>query len=118
MSPDPGIAFVRTRSEPELPAPLFSRGAFAWARANLFSSIGSTATTLALAAFVLWWAPPLVGWATFKAVWVAPDGALCRTHQDGACWAFIAHKLGYLGFGSYPEEERWRVNLTGRPAPC
>ncbi len=55
----------------------------------------------------------MVAWATVKAVWVAPDGALCRIHQDGACWAFIAHKLGYLGFGSYPEEERWRVNLTG-----
>ena len=32
-------ACVRTQSEPALPPPLFSRGAFAWARANLFSSL-------------------------------------------------------------------------------
>ena len=45
-------------------------------------------------------------------MWIAPDGALCRQHQDGACWAFIAQKLGYLGYGSYPEAEHWRVDVV------
>ena len=110
MSP---VAFVRTTSEPALSAPLLSHGAFAWARANLFSSLASSLLTFALIALTLWLAPPLIAWATVNAVWSAPDGALCRMHQDGACWAFIFQKLGYLGYGSYPVAERWRVNLTG-----
>ncbi len=106
------IAYVRSASEPRLAPPLFARGAFAWARANLFSSAGSSIATLALAALALWLIPPLIEWATIKAIWSAPDGALCREHQDGACWAFISQKLGYLSYGSYPEAERWRVVVT------
>jgi general L-amino acid transport system permease protein len=105
-------AFVRSASEPDLPAPLLSRGALAWARANLFSSIGNSLVTLALFALALWLLPPFVEWATVKAIWQAPDGALCRQHQDGACWAFVGQKLGYLLYGSYPEDQRWRVDLT------
>jgi general L-amino acid transport system permease protein len=105
-------AYVRVASEPVLPPPLFSRGVFAWVRANLFSSPLSGAITIALIALVLWLAPPLVLWATTRAVWSAPDGALCRAHQDGACWAFIAHKLDYLRYGSYPVAERWRVDAV------
>jgi general L-amino acid transport system permease protein len=104
--------FVRSRSEPELPPPLFSRGPLAWARQNLFSSISSTLATFVLIALGAWLLPPLIEWATVKAVWAAPDGALCRQHQDGACWAFIGRKLGYLSYGSYPEAERWRVNFV------
>jgi len=107
-----GAAYVRRASGPILPPPLLSRGAIAWARANLFSSPLSSAITLALVAFGLWALPPLIAWATTRAVWSAPDGALCRAHQDGACWAFIAHKLDYLRYGSYPIAERWRVNAV------
>ena len=106
------LRFVRAESEPELPPPLFARGALAWARANLFSSWMSALVTLAFVALGLWLLPPLVEWATVKAVWFAPDGALCRQHQDGACWAFIGRKLGYLSYGSYPESEHWRVNVV------
>ena len=106
------VAFIRLRAEPDEPPPLLSRGAFAWMRANLFSSIVSTLTTLAVLALALWLLPPLFAWATARAIWSAPDGALCRVHQDGACWAFIAHKWDYLRFGSYPVAERWRVNLV------
>ena len=98
-----------SRSEPP---PLFSRGALAWLSANLFSSWFSSAITIVFIALGLYLIPPLVEWATVKAVWSAPDGALCRQHQDGACWAFIWQKLGYLGYGSYPEGERWRVNVV------
>ncbi len=37
-SANPGAAYVRLAPEPILPPPLLSRGAIAWARANLFSS--------------------------------------------------------------------------------
>jgi len=106
------VAWVRTRSEPALPPPLFSRGAIAWARAHLFSSLVSSLLTILMLVLALWLIPPLIEWATVKAIWSAPDGALCRTHQDGACWAFIAHKFNYLRYGSYPVAERWRVDLT------
>jgi general L-amino acid transport system permease protein len=105
-------AYARESAEPHLPPPLFSSGPLAWARTNLFSSWLSTLTTLAVAGLALWLLPPLIGWATVKAIWVAPDGALCREHQDGACWAFVARKFGYLLYGSYPIAERWRVDLT------
>jgi len=106
------LAFVREISEPEDPPPTLSRDALEWARVNLFSSIASSLTTLVFVALALWLIPPLIAWATTSAVWSAPDGALCRARQDGACWAFIAAKLDYLRFGSYPITERWRVDLT------
>jgi general L-amino acid transport system permease protein len=104
------IAFVRARPEPVDPPPVFGAGALAWARANLFSSVASSLTTLVFVALALWVLPPLVRWATMDAVWSAPDGALCRAHQDGACWAFIGAKLDYLRFGSYPIAQRWRAD--------
>ena len=106
------IAFVRNRSEPVDPPPIFGAGALAWARTNLFSSVTSSLTTLAFIALALWVLPPLVRWATVDAVWSAPDGALCREHQDGACWAFIGVKLDYLRFGSYPIPQRWRADAV------
>lgn len=108
----PPLAYVRRESGAVLPPPLLSRGAIAWARANLFSSPLSSALTLAFVALGLWALPPLVAWATTRAVWSAPDGALCRVHQDGACWAFVAQKFNYLRYGSYPVAERWRVDAV------
>jgi general L-amino acid transport system permease protein len=37
---------------------------------------------------------------------------LCRAPGAGACWAFIARKLPYFTYGSYPLDQRWRVDLT------
>jgi general L-amino acid transport system permease protein len=109
---DVSLPYVRAAPEPVLPAPIFSRGAIAWLRANLFSSWISSALTIVTLGLCLWLIPPLVAWATIDAVWSAPDGALCRAHQDGACWAFIAQKMNYFRYGSYPQTERWRVDLT------
>jgi His/Glu/Gln/Arg/opine family amino acid ABC transporter permease subunit len=98
-------AYVREASEPEEAPPMLSRGALAWARTNLFSSIGSTLVTLGCAALVGYSLPQLVAWATTHAIWSASDGAACRQHQDGACWAFVIAKWDYLRFGSYPRAE-------------
>ena len=91
---------------------MLSSGALAWARANLFSSIGSTFVTIGCIAFLAYLLPQLVAWATTRAIWSASDGALCRQHQDGACWAFVIVKWDYLRFGSYPVAERWRVDMV------
>jgi general L-amino acid transport system permease protein len=107
-----GASFVRIAPEPVLAAPLFQRGVLAWLRENLFSSIWSGLLTIGLIALGLWLLPGLIAWATVDATWSAPDGALCRAHQDGACWALIGWKFDYLRYGSYPVDERWRVDAT------
>jgi general L-amino acid transport system permease protein len=91
---------------------MLSSGALAWAQANLFSSIGSSFVTIGCIAFVAYFLPQVVAWATTHAVWSASDGAFCRQRQDGACWAFVIAKWDYLRFGSYPVAERWRVDLV------
>ncbi len=105
-------AYVRTAPEPADPPPSMSSDALVWMRANLFSSPGSTLATLLIAAAIAYLLPTLIAWATTRAIWVATDGAACREHQDGACWAFIDAKWDYLRFGSYPVDERWRVNVV------
>jgi general L-amino acid transport system permease protein len=106
------LTYVRKAPEPEEAPPLLSSGALAWARTNLFSSIGSTSVTLGCVALVAYLLPQLAAWATTRAIWSASDGAACRQHQDGACWAFVVAKWDYLRFGSYPVAERWRVDVT------
>jgi general L-amino acid transport system permease protein len=106
------LAYVRETPEPEEAPPMLSRGALAWTGANLFSSIGSTVVTIGCVALVAYFLPQLVAWATTRAIWGASDGAACRQHQDGACWAFVIAKWDYLRFGSYPIAERWRVDVV------
>jgi general L-amino acid transport system permease protein len=111
MSLEP-LAYVREAPEPEEPPPAFSSCAVAWARANLFSSVGSSFVTIGCIALVGYLLPQLVAWATTRALWSASDGGACRQHQDGACWAFVIAKWDYLRFGSYPVAERWRVDVV------
>jgi general L-amino acid transport system permease protein len=104
------LAYVRGAPEPEDPPPTLTGDALAWARANLFSSPGSSLTTVVFVALTAYWLPQLAAWATTRAIWNARDGAACRQLQDGACWAFVVAKWDYLRFGSYPVAERWRVD--------
>jgi len=106
------LPYVREAPEPQEVPPILSRGALAWARANLFSSVGSTLVTIGCIALAAYLLPQLVAWATTRAVWSGADGAACRQHQDGACWAFVIAKWDYLRFGSYPIAERWRVDVA------
>ncbi len=106
------LAYVRDAPEPEDPPPTLTGDALAWARANLFSSAGSTLITTGFLALIIYLLPPLVEWATTRAIWTATDGAACRQYQDGACWAFVIAKWDYLRFGSYPVAERWRVDAV------
>ena len=69
------LAYVREAPEPEEAPPMLSSGALAWARANLFSSIGSTFVTIGCVALVAYLLPQLVAWATTRAIWSASDGA-------------------------------------------
>jgi general L-amino acid transport system permease protein len=106
------VAYVRAAPEPEEAPPILSSGPIAWARVNLFSSVVSSLVTIGCLALVAYLLPQLIAWATTRAIWSASDGAVCRQHQDGACWAFVIAKWDYLRFGSYPVAERWRVNVV------
>ena len=106
------VAFVRTTSEPAKPPPTTAAGPLAILRANLFSGPLASVFTLLGIVFLAWAIPPLVRFLITDAVWSAPDGAACRAPGAGACWAYIWRKSGYFIFGSYPEEQRWRVEIA------
>jgi general L-amino acid transport system permease protein len=104
--------FVRTEAAPEQPPPLAVGGAIGWARRNLFRDVWTSLLTLVAAAIVIWFGVDVVRYMLVDAVWSAPDGAACRAPGVGACWAYVGRKLPYFIYGSYPLDERWRVDVT------
>jgi general L-amino acid transport system permease protein len=91
------------------------RGRFArairWMKINLFSSFWSSVLTLVFAALSGLLLYQLLSFAIVNAVWTG-DREVCRGSPDGACWSFIAAKLDYLRYGSYPPTGRWRVDVV------
>jgi general L-amino acid transport system permease protein len=81
-------------------------------RRLLFASPFSTLMSLFGLALIVWFTPGLLRFLVLDAVWNAPDGALCRAPGAGACWAYIFHKLPYFTYGSYPIDQRWRVDFA------
>lgn len=96
--------------KPDLPPPSTSVGVLAWLRANLFSSWFNTLLTLVGIYLVYLIVPPLLEWAIIKADWTGTTRADCS--HEGACWVFIGSRFGQFMYGFYPEELRWRVDLT------
>lgn len=96
--------------KPDLPPPAMSVGAVAWLRANLFSSWFNTLLTL-LSLYLIWLAvPPVLQWALFDADLSGTTRADCTS--GGACWVFIKMRFAQFMYGFYPQELRWRVDLT------
>ncbi|HYP58766.1 MAG TPA: amino acid ABC transporter permease [Beijerinckia sp.] len=102
---------MRNKDANVLPPPVSTRGFVATIRQNLFASAASSLMTIAAFALVAAVLPALLRFLIFDAVWSAPDGELCRATRAGACWAFIARKLPYFTYGSYPLDQRWRVDV-------
>ncbi|WP_036260487.1 amino acid ABC transporter permease [Methylocapsa aurea] len=111
-TPARAAAFVRQDPAPACPPPPSGQGVFAAIGDNLFGGWRSSMMTIAALALLGLALPPLLRFLIFDAVWSAPDGELCRAPGAGACWAFIARKLPYFAYGSYPIGQRWRVDLT------
>ncbi len=107
------LLYVRTEEEPILDPPSSNVGVIGWLRGNLFSSATNIILTLLGIALVLWIVPPLIKWAFVDAVWTGPDREVCVQPGAGACWAFVHAKFAQFMYGSYPLDERWRVNLAG-----
>ncbi|HEX3180215.1 MAG TPA: amino acid ABC transporter permease [Beijerinckiaceae bacterium] len=104
--------FVRTEAAPEKPPPAAVGGVIGWVRRNLFRDVWTSILTLVAAAIAIWFGIDLIRYMVIDAVWSALDGAACRPPGVGACWAYVARKLPYFVYGSYPVEERWRVDIT------
>ena len=111
MDQRPSPVFLRSTSSPVLPPPVVAGGPVKWVRENMLAGPGSALFTVAGLLFILWVTPGLVRYLLIDAVWSSPDGAACRAPGAGACWSFIARKLDFFLYASYPREMVWRVNL-------
>src|ERR1700761_5986868 len=97
-----------------------SAGPWAWARANLFGSVWSTAVTLALGYIIFRVVVSLISWGLVHAVWSVPygpsgmaDTAICQNLKGiGACWAVWSDKYRLILFGRYPYAEQWRPAIV------
>ncbi len=95
-------------------------GPWAWARANLFGSVWSTAVTLALGYIILRILFSLAEWGVINAIWTVPygptgiaDTAVCQNLKGvGACWAVLTDKYRLILFGRYPYDEQWRPAIV------
>lgn len=96
--------------KPDQPPPSMSVGVVAWLRSNLFSNWFNSLLTL-FALYLIWLiVPPTLQWSLFDANWVGASATDCTA--DGACWVFIGHHFSQFMYGFYPEQLRWRVDLT------
>jgi general L-amino acid transport system permease protein len=107
--------FVRTSPPPAAVPPTATTGAIGWLRTNLFSSPLNSALTILVAAAVLFIIPPLIKFLLIDAVWSGSDRDACLPHdaqaEIGACWAYVRDRLPFFVYGSYPLDQRWRVDL-------
>ena len=89
--------------------------ALRWLRANLFSSVANSLTTLVLLALLIKGLAGLAQWGIWDAVWETPgnDSSACRAVRGvGACWAVIPEKYRFILFGTYPFDQQWRPALA------
>ncbi len=96
---------------PDFPPPAGTVGAVGWLKANLFSGIFNTILTLVSIAVLVLSIPPILDWAFFSADFAGASRQDCTS--AGACWALIDVRGKQFLFGFYPDEELWRVYLTG-----
>lgn len=79
-------------------------------RDRYFGTPGQTVLTLAFAVLAAWLGWHALRWGVLNATLVADDRSGCA--PGGACWAFVAKRLGQFLFGFYPPDEWWRPALV------
>ncbi len=108
--------FVRKDLVPERPAPIKTTGFVGFLRTRLFNSPTNILITI-VSALLLWFTViPSVKFLLIDAVWSGKDRNACLAenagHVVGACWPYVQAKFTQFMYGFYPEQERWRANLT------
>lgn len=97
---------------PDLPPPSRTVGPVNWVRQNLFSSVSNSLVTLICLWALYQLLPPMVDWLYLEAVFTGSNRLECKAAGDGACWAFISERFSLFVYGFYPENLRWRVDLS------
>src|ERR1700712_2160218 len=116
MSDIAAPVFVREELVPERAAPIKTTGFVGFLRTRLFNSPTNILITI-VSALLLWFTViPSVKFLVIDAVWSGKDRTACLAenagHVVGACWPYIQAKFKQFMYGFYPEQERWRANLT------
>ncbi len=95
--------------------PVAMTGITGWLRANLFSSLSNSVLTVLIVIALVLLIPPLMRFLLIDAVWSGADRDACLASdarpEVGACWAFVRERLAFFIYGSYPIDQRWRVDL-------
>ncbi len=99
-------------THPDLPPPIASRGVVKWVRENLIATPTDVVLTLVSLYLLYLIVPPLVDWMFLDSVVNAGSRDECRELGSGACWAVVAVRFDQFIYGFYPEELRWRVDLS------
>jgi general L-amino acid transport system permease protein len=99
--------------EPQAP-PSSIVGPWAWLRENLFSTPFNIVVTILTGLLLLWLIPDALRFLFFDAVWSGSDRTAClytaENQHVGACWPFVYERFSYFIYGSYPVDDRWRVD--------
>lgn len=116
MTTEYPASFVRQALTPARKAPVVTTGIVGFMRTRLLNSPFNIALTI-VSLLLLWFTVvPTVKFLFVDAVWHGTDRTACLDanagHAVGACWPFIQAKLMQLIYGFYPEDQRWRANLT------
>jgi len=108
--------FIRQDLAGERPAPIKTTGFIGFVRTRLLSSPTNILLTLVSALLIWFTVIPALKFLLVDAVWVGNDREACLAqnagHPVGACWPYISAKFGQFMYGFYPDDDRWRVNLT------
>jgi len=116
MSDVAAPSFIREALVPERPAPVKTTGFVGFLRTRLFNSPTNILLTILGVLLIYVIVVPTLKFLLVDAVWRGNDRAACLAenagHVVGACWPYIGAKLTQFIYGFYPEQERWRVNLT------
>jgi len=109
------LHFVRQTPLGPRPAPSSMTGPVAWLRENLLSTPFNIALTIIIVLLLVWAVPELVKFLFVDAVWTGADRNACletvQHREIGACWPFVWERLPYFIYGSYPLDQRWRVEV-------
>ena len=109
-------AFVRQTIVEARRAPVRTTGVIGFARERLFNSPLNIMITLIGAALLWLILVPVIRFLFVDAVWTGSDRNACLEANVGrvvgACWPFVQAKFDQFIYGFYPEDQRWRVNLT------
>jgi general L-amino acid transport system permease protein len=91
--------------------PFVRRAPWAWARRNLFSSIGSTVVTIVCVAVIAAIGAALLDFLVLSAAWRGTKLSDCA-EAEGACYPFIRARFDQFIYGVYPQGERWRIDIA------